>query len=319
MAFNAAYWTALINQSDASKRYYPIASNGGLKVVSEERPDPVFNDFPDGTQEHVRDGVTPFLASITGMWATSIYLMKLKSIGCARTGVYKRDRQGNLIGILSTREIACEACDCVGTMANTGAGCAAVFADTADLIFVPLYADDGTRNGIELSSGVYLYPIGIDNGSFHARLSPATADSKNASIIFGFNFALNAKDQALSMIACSEMEYDISLLRGLLDVCGVFSDITETGLTVKLVTEYGTAINPLTVKNLLLANFAVENITVPQSLALATVTESTTNPGTYVIEWQSNETPGDELVVTVTANGYDFTCVSDTVVVIPTS
>jgi len=97
---NAAFFTAKINHTDPTKRWYPIAQANGLKSVTQEQPDSVFETFTDGTKNFIRKGVVPFSAQITGKSATPKYAGKLDSWRCAPNGmsVYGIDRDGNLVG-----------------------------------------------------------------------------------------------------------------------------------------------------------------------------------------------------------------------------
>jgi hypothetical protein len=51
---NNAYFTALINQADDSKRWYPT---GPLKNVAGERADAIFETFEDGSKYFIRQGI----------------------------------------------------------------------------------------------------------------------------------------------------------------------------------------------------------------------------------------------------------------------
>lgn len=99
---NQAYFDALINNSDTSKRWYPIAQSDGLKDVESVRPEPVYQTATDGSMNKVRDGIKPFKGEIRGIYATPYYVGQLNGIICQQNGgFYKIDRDGNLIGNIS--------------------------------------------------------------------------------------------------------------------------------------------------------------------------------------------------------------------------
>ena len=58
---NDAYFTALINEADESKRWYPT---GKLKNVTTDRADPILETFEDGSSVFIRDGIRNFTAMI---------------------------------------------------------------------------------------------------------------------------------------------------------------------------------------------------------------------------------------------------------------
>ena len=86
--------TALINQADASKRWYPTPN---FKTVTQEREDPISEDFTDGSQAFVRDGVKTFNGFITN-GASPQLVGVLKDDRCTNFGVYIVDDLDNLIG-----------------------------------------------------------------------------------------------------------------------------------------------------------------------------------------------------------------------------
>ena len=94
VALDQAAITALINQADASKRWYPTPN---FKTVTQERADPIFEDFPDGSQANVRDGVKTFNGFITN-GASPQLVGVLKDDKCTNFGVYIVDNLDNLIG-----------------------------------------------------------------------------------------------------------------------------------------------------------------------------------------------------------------------------
>ena len=82
-----AYFTALVNQADDSKRWFPIR---GFKNVTSEKAETVFEEFEDTSKIKIREG----LRSMSGLLpkGTPNYLSKLKGYECAEFGVYVIDK-----------------------------------------------------------------------------------------------------------------------------------------------------------------------------------------------------------------------------------
>ena len=119
-------------------------------------------------------------------------------------------------------------------------------------------------------------------------------------------------------------DVQLLMLKGLLDVFGIFTSPSATGVTLKLVTQYGTPINPTTVKGLVSADFVssvggattkVRNTTDSLDVTV-TATESATNPGTYTLAWAS-QTAADVIIVFCKKDGFDFTALKSQPVTIP--
>ena len=272
VTLNQAYFEALANDTDRSKRIYPVSAPGGLKNVTQTRAENVTREFTDGSKEFIREGTKPFEGQIVGLSANPQYCGKLNAVRCQQMSVWKIDRGGNLVGSIS---------------------------------------EDGNT----------LYPIQIDGGSFYATFMEATANENNAYIKIGFDFSQAELDQNLRMIPCSSMTYNIKNLRGLIDVCATFTDPSETGCDVTLVTEWGDPLNPTLDQGLVAADFAWTNVT--QGSASIGFTGSggaftEYEPGKYRFTWNTADQPtqGDELQLVVTKTGRDYTCVTDTEVVV---
>lgn len=90
---NSAFFTALINQADDSKRWYPT---GPLKNVAGERADPLFETFEDGTQQFIRQGVR----NVTGLLVKQgpELLAQLNANRCSSFGVFIVDNNGSIYG-----------------------------------------------------------------------------------------------------------------------------------------------------------------------------------------------------------------------------
>lgn len=90
---NSAYFTALFNQSDDSKRWYPV---GPFKNVTSERADPIKETFEDGSSVFIRQGVRNFSAMI--LKGGPELLSQLNSNRCSTFGAYIVDASGSITG-----------------------------------------------------------------------------------------------------------------------------------------------------------------------------------------------------------------------------
>jgi hypothetical protein len=91
---DAAYWAALVNNADTSKRFYPTPV---FKTFTQERADNITEDFDDGSSSFIRDGVKTVTAFITKA-ASPQLVGVLEDDRCTNFGVYIVDDAGNLIG-----------------------------------------------------------------------------------------------------------------------------------------------------------------------------------------------------------------------------
>jgi len=90
---NDAYFTALINEADDSKRWYPT---GKLKNVTTDRADPILETFEDGSSVFIRDGIRNFTAMII---KGSFELAKqFNANRCSTFGIFIVDLDGNILG-----------------------------------------------------------------------------------------------------------------------------------------------------------------------------------------------------------------------------
>lgn len=96
---NEAYFTALINQTDASKRWYPLPE---MKNVASPRTDAVVTEWEDGTTEFVRQGNKSFTGVIPSNNANPMVLGQIESLRCGDVSVYVIDAKGSLRGSLSS-------------------------------------------------------------------------------------------------------------------------------------------------------------------------------------------------------------------------
>lgn len=94
--FNAAYFSALINQEDPSKRWFPTPF---MKNASNKRADSIKKQYDDNTSAIVQQGVRHFSAIIVGKDASPQLLGKLLSGRTLNMGFYELDKDNNLIGM----------------------------------------------------------------------------------------------------------------------------------------------------------------------------------------------------------------------------
>lgn len=97
--FTAAELTALLNQTDTSKRWYPSAL---LENVTSERGEASYETAPSGRKAFVKQGTRTFKAEI---WEQSaVYKMQLDKIKCNEVSVYIIDVEGNIRGMVAETE-----------------------------------------------------------------------------------------------------------------------------------------------------------------------------------------------------------------------
>jgi len=166
----------------------------------------------------------------------------------------------------------------------------------------------------------FLYPIQIDKSSLSAMLVKST-DTTVQKIELKFNFNVAEKDENLNMITCDSLSpVELLNLRGLLDVESTYTDISTTDFTVKLTTGYGDALNPVTVKGLIITDFSLFNVTQNSSIGILSSVESgAPNKRTYLITFAVVDQPSsaDEVRLTPVKAGYDFTDVIANLITIP--
>ena len=84
---------AFINEADDKKRFYPLPE---MENVTNERGDPISEDFPSGKNVKIRDGVKTFAGQMLSL--SGDYAKQIIGFGCSNMGAYIVDAQGNLIG-----------------------------------------------------------------------------------------------------------------------------------------------------------------------------------------------------------------------------
>lgn len=258
-----AYFADLVNQPDASKRWFPLPE---VKNVASERGDDETESFDDNSKVFITQGVREVKLLIVGRNVSPTFLGKVKQARCTPVGFYEVDKDGNLLGSIS-------------------------------------------------KDGLYLNPIRIGDDTLSAKWVP-TADKTSQKMMVNFEVHTDENDEDLQQITSNEMTADLLLLKGLLDVNVVFSAMTFNGFTMKLTTDFGTALTKTPVEGLLAADMALYNVTDGSAMAITGTGSAFTEtvPGTYVIEYSTATQPtaGDVIRNTITKDGYDFTNVTNT-------
>jgi hypothetical protein len=172
---------------------------------------------------------------------------------------------------------------------------------------------DGNLIGVQ-SVADTLYPITIDAPSWNPTLLFGT-DSVVQKIQLTFDFSLNVNDSTLQMITASEVApVNLISLEGLLDVNSTYSSISTTSFKAALSILYGTAITKQPVKGLVAGDFALYNVDDAASVTILTAVESPS--GTYTFTYAAQGS-GENLRLTPTKNGYDFSNVVASLISIP--
>lgn len=86
-------WSDLINEADASKRWFPLQ---GFENVELPKADTVFEEANSGRMAYIRQGKRSFSGELWG--ETPTFFGKLNTNRCVQFGVYIVDVNGNLIG-----------------------------------------------------------------------------------------------------------------------------------------------------------------------------------------------------------------------------
>lgn len=158
-----------------------------------------------------------------------------------------------------------------------------------------------------------LYPIELDAQSIDAIWMAAT-DSTAQKINVSFTWADSVKDQDLYLVQ-PEVDFTFDALgaNGLLDIQVEYSSITTTGFVAVLYNEYALK-KSLVDTGLILGDFSLYNNTTAASVTITSVTENPDGTYTFVIPAQ---TSADNMTLTPSKNGRDYTDVIATDIVIP--
>jgi hypothetical protein len=90
---DSAYFTALINQADDSKRWYPT---GILTNVAGERGDPIYETFENGQKDFIRQTPRTFTAML--LKGSAALLNQFNANRCSTFGAFIIDNEGAIIG-----------------------------------------------------------------------------------------------------------------------------------------------------------------------------------------------------------------------------
>ncbi len=92
---NQAFFTALVNQADSTKRWFPLPN---LVDVGDKRADAITQKFSDQRTAYVADGLRTFEGMIWGKKGSPLLKGKIDSARCNEMSAYLIDKQGNLTG-----------------------------------------------------------------------------------------------------------------------------------------------------------------------------------------------------------------------------
>ena len=180
------------------------------------------------------------------------------------------------------------------------AGCSAIGAfmvDAAGNFVFSAQQEDGIINTA--------YPVHIDQDTLDVMYVKAT-DTTIAGLMIKFQWKSTEKDSWLRQVAASDLDWNGSILNGLIDVNGITANIVlDDTVDLTLIDDYG-----FPVEGLVAGDFALANLTTPGPVAIDSVTEIA--EGVYTIDYTTAAVgAGQELEATITKTGFDFTKVKD--------
>lgn len=158
-----------------------------------------------------------------------------------------------------------------------------------------------------------LFPIQLDAQSIDSIWMAAT-DSTTQKITISLTWDDSVKDEDIYLIQ-PEVDFTFNALtaKGLLDICVEYSSITTTGFVAKLFNQYFLKMAGYNT-GLLIGDFSLYNNTAASPVVITSVTENPDGTYTFVIPAQ---TPADVLTLTPSKDGFDYTDVIATDIVIP--
>lgn len=151
----------------------------------------------------------------------------------------------------------------------------------------------------------------------------ASTDKTIQKLKLMFDISINEDDKNIRMIKANELSYDLSKLRGLINVTSVITNKSTTGFTAKLLTDGGTPINPVLVKGLAITDFVssvggatsrLYNVTDAANVTITSISESPAGVYTFAFAAQ---TSADVLVLKPLKTGFIFTDVITNTITIP--
>jgi hypothetical protein len=91
----ATTFTDLVNETDSSKRWYPLPNFENVELA---KADTIFEEANSGRKAYLRQGVRSFMGELWATNGTPQFLGKLQSDRCVAFGIYIVDVNGNLVG-----------------------------------------------------------------------------------------------------------------------------------------------------------------------------------------------------------------------------
>lgn len=169
---------------------------------------------------------------------------------------------------------------------------------------VGYYAVDGAGNLIGIEDGGYLYPFPIQDNTLFTKYIPATAAAVGKNQI-SFTLSNLMKDQDISYATGTSFTPNLLKVTGLIDV--VLSQLysVETDVELKAEFIYGSAFSKLNFNGATaITDWTVYNKTTSSNVVLSTVTQNE-NSRVYTLEFDTAQTVGDVLEISVNKEGFE--------------
>jgi hypothetical protein len=181
------------------------------------------------------------------------------------------------------------------------------------------YIIDGNGNLIgtgDPTDTTKLFPVKLDSQSIDAILMFAT-DTTRQKVNVAFSWDDSVQDEDLYMIQAGvDFTFDALEAEGLLDILATYSNITTSGFTVELFTEYGSLKDLVVDSGLVVGDFSAAELSpTPGAVPLTSAAESPN--GTYAIVFTAPATSGDVIELTPSKDGRDYTAVIANTITIP--
>ena len=146
------------------------------------------------------------------------------------------------------------------------------------------------------------YPHIIEEGTFYVGLTKPTVGAVQK-VTISFNYSMLEKDENIDVYQTTANIATLASKGGLIDVQAEISAKNATSFKALLTNQYGTANNPSLVKGLVLADFALQNLTTGLPVVLTGAGETTDGLYTFVFAAQ---TLGNTLRLTDTKDGLEL-------------
>ena len=163
-----------------------------------------------------------------------------------------------------------------------------------------------------------LKPMKIDTNTWDVKVIDAT-DTTAPMVTLNFQWDKSILDSDSGFVSASDFADDVDWndYNGLIDLFGSVSAVTTTSMKMAITNKYGSAATGQKVSGLVLADFALEEVSpTPGSIVITSVTES--EAGVYDFVYPA-ATAGDVLSLSIapTTKGWDDTALAATVITIP--